>query len=268
MADSIAETVSSMPFRLDGKVALVTGAGSGIGEQIARLYARQGAAVVVGDRDETGGRRVADAIADAGGRARYQPLDVTDVASVCAAVASCVACEGGLQVLVNNAGIGYVGDVLETDESEYEKLMAVNVRGVFLCSQAAIAHMVEHGGGAVVNIASVAGFVGVSRRFAYGTSKGAVIAMTKSMAVDLVERGVRVNCICPGTIETPFVEGYLARFHQDNKEETRAGLHARQPMGRMGRPEEIAFMALYLASNEAAFATGAEFVLDGGLTAR
>jgi len=246
----------------------VTGAGSGIGEQIARVYARQGAAVIVGDRDEAGGTRVTTLIVAEGGRARYQPLDVTDSASAQDAVASCAATEGGLHVLVNNAGIGYVGDVLETDEGEYEKLMAVNARGVFLCSKAAVAHMVAHGGGVIVNMASVAGMVAVGRRFAYGASKGAVIAMTKSMAIDLVERGVRVNCICPGTIHTPFVEGYLDRFHKDNKEETLAGLNARQPMGRLGMPEEIAYAALYLASDEAAFATGSELVVDGGLTAR
>ena len=267
-AMATAMATSSAPFRLDGKVALVTGAGSGIGEQIARVYARQGAAVIVGDRDEAGGTRVTTLIVAEGGRARYQPLDVTDSASAQDATASCAATEGGLHVLVNNAGIGYVGDVLETDEGEYEKLMAVNARGVFLCSKAAVAHMVAHGGGVIVNMASVAGMVAVGRRFAYGASKGAVIAMTKSMAIDLVERGVRVNCICPGTIHTPFVEGYLDRFHKDNKEETLAGLNARQPMGRLGTPEEIAYAALYLASDEAAFATGSELVVDGGLTAR
>lgn len=256
------------PFRLDGKVALVTGAGSGIGEQIARLFARQGARVVIGDVDERNGTRVADAIGGDGGEARYQRLDVTSAASAEEAVRACVEAFGGLHVLVNNAGIGYVGDLLETDEGEYDKLMAVNVKGVFLCSRAAVAHMVEHGGGSVVNIASVAGQVAVSRRFAYGASKGAVIAMTKSMAIDLVERKVRVNCICPGTIYTPFVEGYLDRFHKDNKEETLAGLNARQPLGRLGRPEEVAHAALYLASNEAEFATGSALVIDGGLTAR
>ncbi len=264
----MAETLNDTPFRLDGKIALVTGAGSGIGEQIAHLYARQGAAVVIGDRDEAGGTRVAAAIAAVGGHARYQPLDVTDAASAQAAVASCIEREGGLHVLVNNAGVGYVGDVAETDEGEFERVMAVNVRGVFLCSKAAVAHMVEHGGGAIVNMASVAGIVGVSRRFAYGASKGAVIAMTKSMAVDLVERGVRVNCICPGTIYTPFVDAYLDCFHKDNREETLAGLHARQPMGRMGRPEEIAYAALYLASDASLFATGSALVVDGGLTAK
>lgn len=259
---------SAPPFRLDGKVALVTGAGSGIGEQIAQVFARQGAAVMIGDVDEAGGTRVADAIAQEGGRVRYGRLDVSDAASAEATVRACVEGFGGLHVLVNNAGIGYVGDVLETDEREYDRLMAVNVKGVFLCSKAAAAHMVEHGGGVIVNMASVAGQVGVSRRFAYGASKGAVIAMTKSMAIDLVERGIRVNCICPGTIHTPFVDAYLDRFHRHNREETLVGLHARQPMGRLGRPEEIAYAALYLASDEAAFATGSELVVDGGLTAR
>lgn len=260
--------MNSSVFRLDGKTALVTGAGSGIGEQIARLFARQGAGVVIGDVDERHGTQVAEAIVADGGRARFQRLDVTDAASAEAAVTACVEAFGGLHVLVNNAGIGYVGDVLETDEGEYDKLMAVNAKGVFLCSRAAARHMVQHGGGTIVNIASVAGQVAVSRRFAYGASKGAVIAMTKSMAIDLVDRKVRVNCICPGTIYTPFVDSYLDRFHQHNREETLAGLHARQPIGRMGKPEEVAYAALYLAADEAAFATGSELVIDGGLTAR
>lgn len=262
------EAVSASLFRLDGKVALITGAGSGIGDRIARLFARQDAAVMIGDVDERGGTRVADAIAQAGGRARYRRLDVTDAASASSAVSACVEAFGGLHVLVNNAGIGYVGDVLETDESEFDRLMSVNVKGVFLCSKAAAAHMVEHGGGAIVNIASVAGHVCVKRRFAYGASKGAVLAMTKSMAGDLVARGVRVNSISPGTVYTPFVDSYLDRFHSHNRDETLAGLHARQPVGRMGRPDEIAYMALYLASDEAAFATGADMVVDGGLTAQ
>jgi 2-keto-3-deoxy-L-fuconate dehydrogenase len=256
------------PFRLDGKTALVTGGGSGIGEQIALLFARQGAAVVIGDRDENGGNRVSEAIRREGGRALYQHLEVTSAASADAAVAAAVAAFGGLQLLVNNAGIGYVGDVLETEEPEYDKLMAVNVKGVFLCSRSAVRHMVEHGGGVIVNIASVAGMVAVGRRFAYGASKGAVIAMTKSMAMDLVDRKIRVNCICPGTIHTPFVEGYLDRFHKHNREETLAGLNARQPVGRLGRPDEVAHAALYLASDEAEFATGSALVIDGGLTAR
>jgi 2-keto-3-deoxy-L-fuconate dehydrogenase len=255
-------------FRLDGKVALVTGGGSGIGEQIALLFARQGAAVVIGDVDEWGGERVAAAIVQAGGQSRYQRLDVAQAGSAEDAVRACVETFGGLHVLINNAGVSYVGDVLETDESEYDRVMSVNVKGVYLCARAAIAHMVEHGGGSVVNMASVAGMVGIKRRFVYGATKGAVIAMTKSMAIDLVDRHVRVNCICPGTVHTPFVDGYLDRFHSHNRDETLAGLHARQPIGRMGRPEEIAYAALYLASDEASFATGTALVVDGGLTAQ
>lgn len=262
------EKAGSGVFRLDCKVAIVTGAGSGIGEQIARLFARQGAAVLIGDVDEVGGARVADEIVRSGGRALFRRLDVTDGAQAEAAVRACVESFGGLHVLVNNAGIGYVGDVSETDEGEYDRLMAVNAKGVFLCSRAAVEHMAAHGGGAIVNIASVAGQVGVKRRFAYGASKGAVIAMTKSMAIDLVDRHIRVNCICPGTIFSPFVEGYLDRFHSHNREETLAGLHARQPIGRMGTPEEVAFAALYLAADEASFATGSALVVDGGLTAQ
>jgi 2-keto-3-deoxy-L-fuconate dehydrogenase len=264
----MAENTGEALFRLDGKVALITGAASGIGEQIARLYARQGAAVVVADRNEQGARQVAESINQAGGRALVQPLDVTDANSAEEAVRAAVAAFGGLQVLVNNAGIGYVGDALETEEAEYDKLMAVNTKGVFLCSRAGVRHMVEHGGGVIVNIASVAGQVAVSRRFAYGASKGAVIAMTKSMAMDFVDRNIRVNCICPGTIHTPFVDGYLDRFHKHNREETLAGLNARQPVGRLGRPEEVAYAALYLAADEAAFATGSALIIDGGLTAR
>ncbi len=257
------------PFWLGDEVALVTGAGSGIGAEIARLFARQGARVVIGDVDEQRGSAVAREVAKAfDGRCRFQPMDVASAASARSAVQATVDAFGGLHILVNNAGIGYVGDLLETDEQEFARLMGVNVTGVFNCSKAAVAWMVEHGGGVVVNIASVAGQVGVRRRFAYGASKGAVIAMTKSMAVDLVDRGVRVNCICPGTIHTPFVDGYLDRFHAHNREETLAGLHSRQPVGRMGRPDEIAYAALYLASDEASFATGAAMVVDGGLTAQ
>jgi NAD(P)-dependent dehydrogenase (short-subunit alcohol dehydrogenase family) len=260
---------SISPFQLRGKVALVTGAGSGIGAEIARLFARQGATVVIGDVDERKGRAVSDGIAQTPGTTcLFQHLDVTDVASARQAVQASVDSYGGLHILVNNAGIGYVGDVLETDEQEFERLMAVNVSGVFHCSKAAVAWMVSHGGGIIVNIASVAGQVGVRRRFAYGTSKGAVIAMTKSMAVDLVDRGIRVNCICPGTVYTPFVDAYLDRFFADNREEAVAALHARQPLGRMGKPEEIAYAALYLASSEAEFATGSALVVDGGLTAQ
>jgi len=257
-------------FRLDGKTALVTGAGSGIGREIALLFAAQGATVVVGDIDEPAATAVAEEITGHGHTAMALRIDVTDPVSVTDGVEMIVAQTGGLHTLVNNAGIGMVGSLTETTPDDFARLMAVNVYGVYHCSLAAINRMLaqEPRGGTIVNIASVAGQVAVARRFAYGTTKGAVISMTQSTAMDYIDQGIRCNCICPGTVETPFVEAYLHRYHEGEVEETRAQLHARQPLGRMGRPEEIAPLALYLASDEAAYVTGAQMTIDGGLTAR
>lgn len=254
-------------FRLDGKAALVTGGASGIGAQTVRAFVDQGAHVVIGDLDTTRGEALARELGDV---AHFQWLDVTDAASCQAAVAACRVQFGRLDVLVNNAGIGLVGNVQETSREDWDRLLLVNVTGVFLCSRAGVDAMLaqEPRGGVVVNISSVAALVGLERRFAYSATKGAVLAMTKQMAIDYVQRGIRVNAICPGTIYTPFVEGYLDRFHAHNREETLNALHARQPLGRMGRPDEIANLAVYLASDEAAFVTGAGMLIDGGLTAR
>jgi len=259
-----------MVFRLDGKTALITGGGSGIGREIALLFGKQGATVAIGDINLDAANAVAKEIADNDGIAFGIALDVTRLESAEAAVASIVEQTGGLHVLVNNAGIGMVGNLTETAPEDFARLMAVNVYGVYHCSLATVRHMLaqEPKGGAIVNIASIAGQVAVSRRFAYGTTKGAVISMTQSTAMDYVDQGIRCNCICPGTVETPFVEAYLQKYHAGEVEETRKLLHARQPLGRMGRPNEIAPLALYLASDEAAYVTGAQMVIDGGLTAR
>jgi len=242
-------------FRLDGKVALVTGGGSGIGAATCRAFAEQGAHVVVADVNEAGGSQVARDLGDA---AMFQRADVTDMASLQAAVASSVERFGRLDVLVNNAGIGLVGSVQETDESDWNKLIAVNMTGVFHGSRVAVEQMLRQDptGGVIVNIASVAGMIGIARRFAYCATKGAVIAMTRQVAVDYVKAGIRCNAICPGTVYSPFVEGYVERFHSDTREETIKELHARQPIGRMGRPDEVADLAVYLASDEAGFMTG------------
>ncbi len=255
-------------FDLTGKVAFVTGAGSGIGEHVAKTFARQGAAIVVADFDDKNGRRVAQELAGAGARARFLKMDVTRADQVKAAIDATVQEFGRLDILVNNAGIGFVGSLTETPEADFDRMMAVNAKGVYLCSKYAVEQMLKQGGGNIVNIASVAGFVGVDRRFAYGATKGAVIAMTKSMAIDYVKNGIRVNCICPGTVYTPFVDSYLERFHKHEKAETIEKLKARQPMGRMGTPQEIADAALYLAAEESGYVTGSELVIDGGLTAR
>jgi NAD(P)-dependent dehydrogenase (short-subunit alcohol dehydrogenase family) len=184
-------------------------------------------------------------------------------------VANSVERFGRLDVLVNNAGIGLVGSVQETDESDWNKLIAVNMTGVFHGSRVAVDQMLRQdpAGGVIVNIASVAGMIGIARRFAYCATKGAVIAMTRQVAVDYVKSGIRCNAICPGTVYSPFVEGYVERFHSDTREETIKELHARQPIGRMGRPDEVADLAVYLASDEAAFMTGSAVVFDGGWTA-
>ena len=257
-------------FRLDNKVALVTGAGSGIGRAIALVYGRQGAHVVVADINTAAAETVVGEIRAAGGQARAQAMNVADGASVQAALAEVVAGEGRLDILVNNAGVSGIGNILETSEADWDRVMAVNAKGVFLCAKYGVAQMVaqDPAGGVLVNIASVAGLIAVGRRAAYCASKGAVIALTRSIASDLVDQGIRANAICPGTVHTPFVEDYLERHYAANKDAVRAELHARQPVGRMGLPEEIASAALYLASDEAAFVTGSALVIDGGWTAR
>lgn len=257
-------------FRLDGKTALVTGGASGIGREIALLFGQQGATVAIGDINEDAASSVAEEITEAGGAAFGVRLDVTEMASAETAIAAIVDRSGSLDVLVNNAGIGMVGNLTETSPHDFARLVAVNVYGVYNCSHVGVKQMLSQDpkGGRIVNMASVAGQVAVARRFAYGTTKGAVISMTQSTAMDYVDQGIRCNCICPGTVETPFVEAYLQQYHAGEIEETRQQLHARQPLGRMGRPQEIGPLALYLASDEAAYVTGAQMVIDGGLTAR
>jgi len=244
-------------FRLDGKTALVTGGASGIGEATCRVLANAGAAVIIADLD----RARAEALSNELPGSRVLLLDVTDEAAVEAALAG----TGPLDILINNAGIGLVGSIEETELADFERLLHVNVTGMFLVTRAAMPRLLESRG-SIVNIGSVAGLVGIRRRFAYCASKGAVVALTRQLAVDYAGR-LRVNCICPGTVETPFVEGYLEKFHKHEKDKVRAELHARQPIGRMGRPNEIAHLALYLCSAEAEFATGSVMTIDGGWTA-
>lgn len=251
------------PFRLDGRHALVTGGASGIGEATVQELARAGAFVWIADINVT----AAEALADSLQSAQALHLDVTSTASIAAAAAKLER----LDILVNNAGIGHVGSIEATEPEDFDRLINVNVRSVYLVTRGFIPLLLEaekstSRSGTIVNIGSVAGQVGIKQRFAYCTSKGAVLAMTRQLAVEY-PRALRVNAICPGTVETPFVEGYLEKFHKHNKEEVRAELRARQPIGRLGRPDEVASMVRYLASDEAAFITGALFDIDGGWTA-
>lgn len=257
-------------FRLDNKVALITGAGSGIGREIALLYGRQGARVLIADINLEAANQVVSEIQSQEGVAFAVSLNVADEEQVRSTFEQVVQDHGRLDILVNNAGVSHVGNILETSLEDWQRVMGVNAGGVFLCSKYALVHMLAQKpqGGVLVNIASVAGMISVDRRFPYGASKGAVISMTRSIAIDFVSQGIRANAICPGTVHTPFVEGFLARNFPDTKDEMRQQLHARQPIGRMGRPDEIASAALYLASDEAAFVTGSTLVIDGGWTAK
>jgi len=199
-----------------------------------------------------------------------QQLDVAEESQVKAAIERVAATEGRLDILVNNAGISHVGTILESSLEDWERVMRVNARGVFLCAREGVRQMLAQlpAGGVIINMSSVAATIGVDRRLSYSASKGAVLALTRSIAIDFVTQGIRCNAICPGTVHTPFVESYLARHFAGHEDEVRQQLHARQPIGRMGRPDEIACAALYLASDEAAFVTGSALVIDGGWTAK
>ena len=252
------------PFRLDNRHALVTGGASGIGEATVRELVRAGAFVHIADINHPAAEALAQSLGPA---AQPLHLDVTSPESIAAAVSRLTR----LDILVNNAGIGHVGSIETTEPEDFDRLLNVNVRAVYLVTRAFLplllaANSNHSAVGTIVNIASVSGLVGIKERFAYCTSKGAVIAMTRQLAVDH-PKTLRVNAICPGTVQTPFVEGYLEKFHKETKEETRAELRGRQPIGRLGRPHEIASMVRYLASDEAAFISGSLFTIDGGWTA-
>ena len=248
---------------LQGKTALVTGAGSGIGRAVAALFAGHGARVGVLD---VAVRAAADAVGEieaAGGAAMNVPGDVTRQQDVTDAFRAVEQRFGPVDVLVNSAGVGHVGTVEQTTEEDFDRLYAVNVKGVYHCMKAAVVSM-KGRGGVILNLASVASVVGIPDRFAYSMTKGAVLAMTYSMARDYVAHGIRCNCIAPARIHTPFVDGYLAANYPGREREMFEHLAKTQPIGRMGRPEEVAELALFLCSDAAAFITGCNYPLDGG----
>jgi NAD(P)-dependent dehydrogenase (short-subunit alcohol dehydrogenase family) len=252
-------------FLLTDKVAVVTGAGSGIGAAIAALFGRQQARVVVVDVDAAAARRTADAIVAAGGRADAFACDVSNDHAVTRLFEALAAAHRRIDILVNNAGIAHVGTIEHTTEADFDRLYAVNVKGVFLCARAAVPMMVRQGGGVILNMASIASLIGIPERFAYSMTKGAVHTMTMSIAVDYVKQKIRCNCICPARVHTPFVDQYVAQNYAGRERDVLAQLSAYQPIGRMGTPEEVAYLALYLCSDEAAFVTGQAYPIDGGV---
>ena len=261
------EYCGAFMFDLQGKTAVVTGAGSGIGAAVARVFAARGAVVAAVDRDEPSVRQIVDDIARSGGTASAHACDVSQPAAIETLFAALAAAHPRVDILINNAGIAHVGTVETTSPDDLDRLYRVNVFGVYLCARAVVPIMLRQGGGVILNMCSVAALVGIPDRFAYSMTKGAVLSITRSIAVDYVKRGIRCNCICPGRVFTPFVEGYLAKNYPGREEEMKKALSEYQPIGRMGRPEEIAQLALYLCSDEASFITGAAYPIDGGVTA-
>ena len=249
-----------MSSRLQDKVAVITGAGSGIGRAAAEVFVREGARVGLLDVDDESGRAVCTELGDS---ARFYRCDVGSHDEVAAAFESTARAFGPIDILFNNAGIAHIGNVEQTSEADFDRIYRVNVKGVFNCLKAAVSVM-KGRGGSIINMASTVSSIGIPDRFAYSMSKGAVLTMTRSVACDYLGDGIRCNSIAPARIHTPFVDGFLADNYPGREKEKFAELSASQPIGRMGTPEEVAELALFLASSEAGFITGANFPIDGG----
>ena len=253
-------------FSLKDKITIVTGAASGIGAAIAESFAGAGALVYVADRDEAGGVAMVGKIEHQGGQARLAVVDISNEAA-CQALAQRVLAENGnrCDVLVNNAGVGHVGTILTTDPADLERLWQINVKGAYYLSRAILPAMIERRAGSIINLASVAGVMGMEARFAYTVTKHAVVGLTRAMAMDHGQTGVRINCICPGRTRTPFVEARLKEY--PDPQEYLKQMVAPHALKRLAQPSEIAAAAVYLASDEAAFVTGSALVVDGGYMA-
>ena len=247
-------------FSLQNKKAVVTGGGSGIGKAIAALFAKQGAEVHIVELTEESAKEAVTEISAAGGKVFSHACNVANQQEVLATFKKI----GNINILINNAGIAHVGKVETTPEADFDRVMNVNVKGVYNCLYAAIPQLRLSGGGVIVNMASIAVWVGLSDRFAYSTAKGAVMSMTLSAAKDYIGENIRCNSMSPARVHTPFVDGFLAKNYPDNQEEMFDKLSKSQPIGRMGKPEEVASLALFLCSDEAGFITGCDYPIDGG----
>ena len=255
-------------MRLHGRTALITGAGSGIGRATAELFAREGAGVAIVDRDGQAAESTASQIAATGAEAYPVVADVTSPEEIARAVDRAARLMGRLDILYNNAGVGSSGSVTETTEEDWDRCFAVNVKGTYLTSRAAIPHLEAARGGSVINQASVAALVGIQGFAAYCAAKGAVVSLTRAMAVDLAPLGIRVNALCPGTVYTPLMEPLMRERGGGSIERGLEITAAKYPIGRLGTPMEIAQAALFLASGDSSFVTGAAFTVDGGMTAQ
>jgi len=242
---------------------VITGGGSGIGRAIAIKFAAHGARIHILDLNESAAAETCRKITAAGGVACAHLCDVTHSADVDATIKE-ICARGRIHILVNNAGISHIGTVESTTPEDFDRLLRVNVKGFYNCMHAVVGHMKDFGGGVILNMASIAGSVGLPDRFAYSMSKGAVIAMTYSVARDYLPYKIRCNCISPARVHTPFVDDYLRKNYPGREPEVFEKLAKSQPIGRMGQPEEVASLALFLCSDEAAFVTGVDYPLDGG----
>lgn len=251
-------------FTLQGKTAIITGGASGIGLAMVRRFAAHGAAVEIFDCDAAALDAVAGELRAAGHEVHGVLCDVSSAASVAAAFAESLKRHGRLHILVNNAGIAHVGNALTTGAEAFERVQRVNVLGVAQATQEALRHMTAHGGGVILNISSIAAVAAIGDRFAYAASKGAVLAMTYSVAKDFLDQGIRCNALLPGRIHTPFVDGFIAKNYPGREDAMFAKLAAAQPVGRMGTPDEVAAAALFLCCDEASFITGTSWPVDGG----
>jgi len=251
-------------MRLKNKVAIITGAGSGIGRTTALLFSEEGAKVAIVEIDKERGQDTVDMIRGKRREAFLVPTDITDPSQVKSMASKVLEAYGKINILVNNAGLYVQGDVIRTNEEQWDKIMAVNLRAAFLCCKYCIPRMIEKGGGVVINVSSEAGIVAIKNQVAYNTSKAGLISLTKSIALDFASQNIRANCVCPGTTETPLVASALAK--QADPERARRELEKVRPANRLGKPEEIAYGILYLASDESPYATGAVLSIDGGYT--
>ena len=251
-------------FNLKGKSAVVTGAGSGIGRAIAIALAKQGAHVDVLEINDKASIETVNLIRSEGGQAELISCNVTDHDQVQSVFEHIGNSHNGLDCLINNAGIAHVGNIMNTSEAEFDRVLDVNLKGVFNCLKGGVRQMLNSGGGSIINIASTVATMAINDRLAYSTSKGGVLAMTYSVAKDHLKDNIRCNAIQPGRIHTPFVDGFIEKNYPDNKDEMFRKLSEYQPVGRMGKPEEVAAMAVFLCSDEASFITGTPFPVDGG----